>query len=335
MLHFKIIGVTWFGLCLAEAAVFGFQLWSKLSDRHYGFGSGFHDTAFWFSQFFVEVFLLGGAIIGFGLLRFRHWAVVCTRCTSVLLLLYCLGYVLMSHSDVASLAAGILGVVFAGYSLFVVWRFRLEDRIAQSEVAFGSVNAPIPKKMADAHDRAIVSMLEEGIANVSQPKTEAEAFSKDDIKAFVQTRTYYYLPKWNVLDPTLRHVAPGTFNWAACILTVFWLAYRKMYLFTAIWLAFLCVFYSVVELVFSLPASAMNGANIAMMLLFGRYGSSLYRKHVERKVREVKSTMAHEYWTEAFKDKGGTSLLAPIPLVILHLLTLYGVYLSIVEKTTH
>ena len=160
----------------------------------------------------------------------------------------------------------------------------------------------------------------------------AEVASKDELQAFIQTRSYYYLPKWEALDPSLRRVASGTFNWAACFLTVFWMAYRKMYLYVIIWVAFLFVFYSVLELVFKLPTSATNGVNIAIMYLFGRYGSSLYRRHVERKIQQIKTMMAPEYWAQAFKDKGGTNLWATIPLIALHLLTLYGMYLSIVEK---
>ena len=82
MLHFKIIGVTWLVLCLVAAAVFAPQLWSMLADRQYGFGSGFHSTAFWVSQFFAELFLVAGAMIGFGLLRLRRWAAICTRITA-------------------------------------------------------------------------------------------------------------------------------------------------------------------------------------------------------------------------------------------------------------
>lgn len=165
-----------------------------------------------------------------------------------------------------------------------------------------------------------------------QQASETDAVSKEDIQAFVQTRSYCYVPKWDSLDPILRHVAPGTFNWAACFLTVFWMAYRRMYLYVIIWVAFLFVFYSIVEVLLKLPASASSGATIAMMFLFGRYGSPLYRKHVERKIREIKSTLPPEYWPQAFRDKGGTSAWAPIPLVILHLLALYGAYVNILER---
>lgn len=160
-----------------------------------------------------------------------------------------------------------------------------------------------------------------------------EVAAKDELQAFIQTRSYYYVPKWEVLDPSLRRLAPGTFNWAACFLTVFWMAYRKMYLYVVIWVAFLFVFYSLLEVVFSLPPSVTNSANLVMMFFFGRYGSSLYRKHVDRKIHQIKTTITPDYWTQAFRDQGGTNAWATIPLIILHLLTLYGMYFSMIEKT--
>ena len=156
--------------------------------------------------------------------------------------------------------------------------------------------------------------------------------SKEDLQAFIQTRSYYYVPKWEALDPTLGRITPGTFNWAACLLTVFWMAYRRMYLYVVVWVAGLFVFYALLDFLFTAPTSAINGMNIAMMWVFGRYGSSLYRKHVERKIGQIKTTLTPEYWPQALKDKGGTSFWAPIPLIILHLLMLYGLYLNIVER---
>jgi len=134
MLHFKIIGAIWLGLCVIAAAVFAPELWSMATDQKYGLGTGFHDTGFWVSQFFVEGFLLIGVLLGFGLFRFKRWAAICTRITAVLLLLYCLAFLLMGefiHYHFAWLIAGLFGLVFASYSLFVVWRFRPYDRAAE------------------------------------------------------------------------------------------------------------------------------------------------------------------------------------------------------------
>jgi len=133
MAHFKITGLIWLALSLIAATVFAPQLWTMAADRQYGIGTGFHDSAFWVSQFFVEGFLLLGVAVGFGLLRLRRWAAICTRVTAVLVLLYCLSFILMGefeHFHVAWLVVSLFGIAFAAYSLFVVWRFRPYDRAA-------------------------------------------------------------------------------------------------------------------------------------------------------------------------------------------------------------
>ena len=127
MLHFKSIGVVWLVLCVPAAAFFAPQLWTMVTDKQAGIASEFNDVGFWILQFFVELFLLAGAILGFGLFRLRRWAAIGTRITATLLLLYCLSFVLMSHFGIAWLVAGILGFAFATYSLFVVCRFRPYD----------------------------------------------------------------------------------------------------------------------------------------------------------------------------------------------------------------
>jgi hypothetical protein len=124
MLHFRIIGVIWLVLSLAGAAFFLPELWSMATDQKYGLGSGFHGGGFWVSQFFVEGFLVAGAVTGFGLFRFRRWAATCTRVLTVLLLLYCLALLVMAEFPFTFEMAALFGLILSGYSLFVVCRFK-------------------------------------------------------------------------------------------------------------------------------------------------------------------------------------------------------------------
>ena len=129
-MHFKIIGVIWLVLSLVAAAVFAPELWSMATDQSDGLGSSFHDVGYWASQFFVEGFLLAGVLIGFGLFRIRRWAAICTGFAAVLLLLYCLAFLAMAEFPFTFQIAALFALVFSGYSLFVVWRFRPYDRAA-------------------------------------------------------------------------------------------------------------------------------------------------------------------------------------------------------------
>jgi len=147
--------------------------------------------------------------------------------------------------------------------------------------------------------------------------------TREELQAFIQANTYYYLPKWDALDPTLRAAPKGTFNWAACFLWQFWMAYRKMYLFAVI-----CVvsFFVLNSILLSLGVPFYYG--LFLMWWFGRYGSALYKRHAIAKIRQIKSTIAPEYWPQAFKDKGGTSFWAVVPFIIWLVFTYFIMFWS-------
>jgi hypothetical protein len=118
MIHLRIIGSVWvlFGAtgalaCIAE----GFGL---LREARFDGGA--------FASLLIALpFCLFAVATGLGLLRARRWATICVRVVAVLLLLYCLSFVLMSHFSFAWV--GLFGVVFAAYSLYVVAKFKPDD----------------------------------------------------------------------------------------------------------------------------------------------------------------------------------------------------------------
>jgi hypothetical protein len=130
MRHFKVIGMIWLVMALVGVGVLGLNLCSMAADKQYGFGTGFYGTGFWVVQFSAEGFLIAGALLGIGLLRFKRWAAIGTRITSALLLLYCLIFIVFSGFGLAWLIAGLFGLAFSAYSSFVVWRFRPYERVA-------------------------------------------------------------------------------------------------------------------------------------------------------------------------------------------------------------
>jgi len=141
--------------------------------------------------------------------------------------------------------------------------------------------------------------------------SDPHAPTRDELQAFIQAKTYYYLPRWDALDSSLRRVPPGSFNWSACFLLQLWMAYRKMYLYAVICVVSFFVLNSIL-LSFGVP----RFYGLFLMWCFGRYGSSIYKRHVEATIRRIKTTMPAEYWTQAFKDKGGTSCWAVIPFIL-------------------
>jgi ABC-type multidrug transport system fused ATPase/permease subunit len=181
----------------------------------------------------------------------------------------------------------------------------------------------VGKNNADFIQKTI-SRIKEWLEELNSGLKTHPTASKEELEAFIQKRVYYYLPKWELLDHSMKRIAPGTFNWAAFFFTTFWMAYRKMYLYTiVIWIT-LAVFLTVAELAIggSGGASAANAGWFAALFFFGRYGNSMYKNYVEMKIRQIKKTVTPEYQNQALKDCGGTNWLATIPLIIFQVLTI-------------
>ena len=157
---------------------------------------------------------------------------------------------------------------------------------------------------------------------------DRQDITSSELSAYIQKNADYYLRKWPSLDATFRTVKPGTFNWAACILDVYWMAYRKMYLYTVGYLGVMFVLWTVIEWLY--PAGPFHVMALLMKVFFGRYGSAVYKQHVEKTIRKIKATRRPELWRDNFIGLGGTNWWATIPLAIFHFLQIYGTYLAIV-----
>ena len=144
--------------------------------------------------------------------------------------------------------------------------------------------------------------------------------------AFIGRNSAYYLTRWGQLDGTLRKISFSlkAINWSAFFLNIFWVAYRKMYAIAIIYALVMCAVMGVIEAFFTLPASVNNGTSIALMLVCGVYGNHLYKRHVEKQIATIKANLKTELQDAAIRKKGGVSYIAPIPFIILHLLTLFG-----------
>lgn len=104
----------------------------------------------------------------------------------------------------------------------------------------------------------------------------------------------YYVEVFKRLDETGKN----TFNWAACLLFPFWLAYRKMYVETMIFSSILgSIIYPMFLLFkFSVTVSGPIGLAIIVICLFflivlasvcipfGFYGNRIYRYYVTRQI---------------------------------------------------
>jgi hypothetical protein len=118
MIHVRVIASVWilFGAVGAIAiSVEGIRLLSRRADFDGGAVA---------SLVIALPFCLLVVATAFALLRARRWAAVCIRVVSVLLFLYCLSFVFMSHFSFAWV--GLLGAAFAVYTIVAAGKLKGE-----------------------------------------------------------------------------------------------------------------------------------------------------------------------------------------------------------------
>ena len=123
------------------------------------------------------------------------------------------------------------------------------------------------------------------------------------VQVFVGPKYERYRQKWHDMA---QRKSKQSWNWAACLLNVYWLAYRKMYLISAIlltmhvalmafgeymqWSAWKIVLYS-----FFIP------------VWLGVYGNDFYLHHLKLKLKRLTQTTPASEWVRRAAAAGGTS----------------------------
>lgn len=159
--------------------------------------------------------------------------------------------------------------------------------------------------------------------------TGAGGLTEGEIKAFVGKNAGYYLKKWP--PPAEPYGGAMGFNWAAFLLSGFWLPYRKMYRMTLL-------MYGVVagEELLEMAALAGGLANeqtlapigrifgLAFSIVCGFFGNSWYLAHTRRMIGQLRTLdMQPEAYREALVRRGGTSLAASLGMFCLFVVVLF------------
>ena len=133
-----------------------------------------------------------------------------------------------------------------------------------------------------------------------------EGSGDERLRAAIGPRADYYLRRWRAMDEKGKAY---DWNWAACLLNVFWFAYRKL------WgpMAAMALAYVVATPLLD-PARhrlirIVAGVLIALSFVTGSYGNRLYRAKAERIAAEAATP-------EAAAARGGVSLGAAIGAVV-------------------
>lgn len=119
---------------------------------------------------------------------------------------------------------------------------------------------------------------------------------------FIGRNYDFYAAKWAIANA--KH-SPTSWNWAAFFLGVGWMAYRKMYKFSFIFIALLCA-ETIAEYMFKVPAGISAAVNLGVAMTFGLLGNSWYQQHVRQKVDAISRTLPPQLVATELGRQGGT-----------------------------
>ena len=149
------------------------------------------------------------------------------------------------------------------------------------------------------------------------------SLTEDKESLFVGKKYVYYQRKWAQLR---QNPTAFSFNVAAFLFGVLWMAYRKMYLYAWIFIAILFI-ETLVEIIFDVSDKLSNAITIGFYVVCGTQSNTLYKYHVEKKIKEITATVPPEQLDAELIKRGGTSVWAAIGyFVILIALLVLGFF---------
>lgn len=118
-----------------------------------------------------------------------------------------------------------------------------------------------------------------------------DSIATDEIRAFVEGNSYYYIQNFSKFTITGREKFCATWNWSCFGFTFLWFLYRKMYVLAII-----------TFVVFWLP-----GVNILLHIGTGIVGNYLYYRHVKENILEIRATQSAQNYVPVLQETGGVN----------------------------
>lgn len=122
---------------------------------------------------------------------------------------------------------------------------------------------------------------------------------EERLRAAIGPRADYYLRRWRGMD---AKGGKTSWNWPACLASLYWFLYRKMWLAAVVFLLANIVV-SMVPAVVPIRNTYVLLLLIGLTFLTGAYGNFLYRRQIEKLV-------AGPATLDELRARGGTSPLA-------------------------
>ncbi|GGE67855.1 DUF2628 domain-containing protein [Priestia taiwanensis] len=198
------------------------------------------------------------------------------------------------------------------------------------------------------NDQEVVQHEVESVPNVATEEEieakkahlhEEERQRHKDILLFVDRNPLYYERKWGVKEDPSKGIS---WNFAAFFLTAYWFAYRKMYrwMFAVVGLyilleASLFGLAIVTELSLKVNLAMSIVITIAISVLTGLYGNTLYYRHVQQKVKKIEqySSFTSDMKPFLLARTGGVNKWAIVGVASMYIVVFGGVamYLGATE----
>lgn len=159
-----------------------------------------------------------------------------------------------------------------------------------------------------------------GAASIEKENTQAAQTSSqpspvsgdESLELFIGKNYDYFTRKWAIAE---QKKSKQSWNWAAFLLGFAWMAYRKMYLYSWIFIGVIIV-EILCEYAFNLPDKLSNAINIGIAVTFGWQGNYLYKLHAEKKIKEITAMNSPEQAKIELAKQGGTNIGAAIGFVV-------------------
>jgi hypothetical protein len=153
---------------------------------------------------------------------------------------------------------------------------------------------------------------------------DEKGLSEEEYRAFIGKEADYYIEKWSDMDG--RH-SKWSWNWGAFFFHELWFAYRKMYLYALI---LYIIFFLIMIIPFwyiqvndEVLANFVKIARLLFWIPIAIYANYLYRRHADKKITEFKSTCIGELITSELAKRGGTTLVAPVIVLVFETLLIF------------
>lgn len=130
----------------------------------------------------------------------------------------------------------------------------------------------------------------------------------------------YYHRRWEAMARTGKAFS---FNWAAFFLTFAWGAYRKMYLYSFLYVLFI-IAEATLEVFLDIPDPASHVLTLVFAIVTGGYANLLYLRHVRLAVASVADRTPQDAAAE-LRRRGGVSLFSGVAAGFLFAALLAGI----------